>query len=136
MFRLTTTSKSPASRHSSSMSRVFCSGSTIWPLARPRTTASTTRITRESSSPRFAGDAGSSGQPPHPVEAMGGYAAGFVGALGLSHVDVVGFSIGGSSAQALTLRHPALVRRLMLVGTGPRAGEPPTDPKYSQYGTS
>jgi pimeloyl-ACP methyl ester carboxylesterase len=70
------------------------------------------------------------------VEAMGEYAADFVGALGLSHVDVLGFSIGGYIAQALTLRYPALVRRLMLVGTGPRAGEPPNDPKYSQYGTS
>src|ERR1700704_4525951 len=67
---------------------------------------------------------------------MGDYTADFVGALGLSHIDVLGFSIGGYIAQALTLRHPALVKRLMLVGTGPRAGEPPTDPKYSQYGTS
>jgi len=83
-----------------------------------------------------AGVASSSGETPNTVDAMGDYAADFVGALGLSHVDVLGFSIGGYIAQALTLRHPALVKRLMLVGTGPRAGEPPTDPKYSQYGTS
>jgi pimeloyl-ACP methyl ester carboxylesterase len=67
---------------------------------------------------------------------MGEYAADFVGALGLSHVDVLGFSIGGYIAQALTLRHQTLVRRLLLVGTGPRGGEPPNDPKYSQYATS
>src|SRR5438270_11905382 len=54
----TTTSKPAASRRSSSMSRGSCSGSIIWPLARPRTTASTTRITRESCSPRFAGYCG------------------------------------------------------------------------------
>ena len=83
-----------------------------------------------------AGVASSSSETPNAVDAMGDYAADFVGALGLSHVDVLGFSIGGYIAQALTLRHPALVKRLMLVGTGPRAGEPPTDPKYSQYGTS
>jgi len=55
MFRRTTTSRLAASRHSSSMSRAFYSGSIIWPLARPRTTASTTRITKESCSLRFAG---------------------------------------------------------------------------------
>jgi len=42
---------------------------------------------------------------------------------GLSQVDVLGFSIGGYVAQALTLRHPSLVRRLVLVGTKPRAGD-------------
>ncbi len=44
-------------------------------------------------------------------------------ALGISQADVLGFSIGGYIAQTLTLRHPELVRRLVLVGTGPRAGE-------------
>jgi hypothetical protein len=32
------------------------------------------------------------------------------------------------------MRHPDLIRRLILVGTGPRAGEPPQDPGYAQYG--
>src|SRR5207245_4264555 len=46
-----------------------------------------------------AGVASSSGETPNTVDAMGDYAADFVGALGLSHVDVLGFSIGGYIAQ-------------------------------------
>ena len=83
-----------------------------------------------------AGVASTSGETPNSIDAMGEHAAGFVCALGLSHVDVLGFSIGGYTAQALTLRHPSLVRRLMLVGTGPRGSEPSNDPKYPQYATS
>jgi pimeloyl-ACP methyl ester carboxylesterase len=69
------------------------------------------------------GVAGSSGQTPDTVEAQADDAAEFVGALGLTKVDILGFSIGGYVAQALTLRHPELVRRLVLVGTKPRAGD-------------
>src|SRR6202171_6075343 len=47
----------------------------------------------------------------------------FIKALGLSQVDVLGFSLGGLVAQELTLAAPELVRRLVLVGTGPRSGE-------------
>jgi pimeloyl-ACP methyl ester carboxylesterase len=36
---------------------------------------------------------------------------------------VLGFSLGGLVAQELTLVAPKLVRRLVLVGTGPRSGE-------------
>jgi pimeloyl-ACP methyl ester carboxylesterase len=54
------------------------------------------------------------------------------GALKLPELDVLGFSIGGYSAQAFVLRHPHLVRRLMLVGTAPRAQEPRTDPHVDQ----
>jgi pimeloyl-ACP methyl ester carboxylesterase len=83
-----------------------------------------------------AGVAGSSGETPDTVEAMAEHAADFVAALGLSLIDVLGFSIGGYVAQNLTLRHPAIVRRLMLVGTGPRGGEPSQDPKSAEYGAS
>jgi pimeloyl-ACP methyl ester carboxylesterase len=69
------------------------------------------------------GVAGSSGQTPDTVEAQADDADEFVSALGLTKVDVLGFSIGGYVAQALTLRHPELVRRLVLVGTKPRAGD-------------
>jgi pimeloyl-ACP methyl ester carboxylesterase len=81
-----------------------------------------------------AGIASSSGDTPDTIDAMAEHAADFVGALGLSQIDLLGFSIGGYVAQTLTIRHPQLVRRLMLVGTGPRAGEPPQDPKYAEYG--
>jgi pimeloyl-ACP methyl ester carboxylesterase len=54
---------------------------------------------------------------------MGANAINFVKALGLKQVDVLGFSIGGLVAQEITLQAPDLVRRLVLVGTGPRGGE-------------
>jgi pimeloyl-ACP methyl ester carboxylesterase len=75
-----------------------------------------------------AGVASSSGETPNTVDAMADYAAAFVGTLGLRQLDLLGFSLGGYVAQAFTLRHPKLVRRLMLIGTGPRAGEPSRDP--------
>jgi pimeloyl-ACP methyl ester carboxylesterase len=44
----------------------------------------------------------------------------FVGALVLSEVDLLGFSIGGFVAQEIALIRPALVRRLILAATGPK----------------
>src|SRR5215813_4989778 len=70
-----------------------------------------------------AGVAGSSGETPGTVEAMADDARSFVDALGLARFDLLGFSIGGYVAQAFTGRHAGLVRRLLLVGTGPRGGE-------------
>jgi pimeloyl-ACP methyl ester carboxylesterase len=78
------------------------------------------------------GVANSSGETPNTVEAMADHVAAFVGALELSHVDVLGFSIGGYTAISFTLRHPQLVRRLMLVGTAPRGQEPRTDPRVDE----
>ena len=69
------------------------------------------------------GVASSSGQTPDTVEAQADDAAAFIHALGLTRVDILGFSIGGYVAQALTIRHRALVRRLVLAGTKPRAGD-------------
>src|SRR4029077_4804015 len=81
-----------------------------------------------------AGVASSSGETPDTIDAMAEHAADFIRALGLSQIDLLGFSIGGYIAQALTMRHPELIRRLILAGTGPRAGESPQDPKYAEYG--
>jgi pimeloyl-ACP methyl ester carboxylesterase len=83
-----------------------------------------------------AGVAGSSGETPKTIEAMADHAAAFLDALGLSQVDVLGFSIGGYVAQALALHYAALVRRLILVGTGPRGGDASDDPKYLEYARS
>jgi pimeloyl-ACP methyl ester carboxylesterase len=76
-----------------------------------------------------AGVAGSSGETPSTIDAMADHAFDFTEALGLDKVDLLGFSMGGYVAQALALRHPDHVRRLILVGTGPRAGEPAKDPR-------
>jgi pimeloyl-ACP methyl ester carboxylesterase len=70
-----------------------------------------------------AGISTTNGRVPTSAEEMAANAAMFIKALGLSKVDVLGFSLGGMVAQALTLAEPALVRRLVLVGTGPRGGE-------------
>jgi pimeloyl-ACP methyl ester carboxylesterase len=65
----------------------------------------------------------SSGEVPTTFEEMGTNAIAFIRALGLNKVDVLGFSIGGMVAQEITLQAPELVRKLILVGTGPRGGE-------------
>src|SRR5882724_5854814 len=70
-----------------------------------------------------AGVSRSSGDVPGNFTEMGANAIAFIKALGLNRVDVLGFSIGGLVAQEITLQAPDLVRRLVLVGTGPRSGE-------------
>ena len=70
-----------------------------------------------------AGISSTSGEVPASVEEVAVNAAAFIGALGLAKVDVLGFSLGGLVAQALTVAERGLVRRLVLVGTGPRGGE-------------
>ena len=70
-----------------------------------------------------AGISSSSGEVPATFEEMGANAIAFIRALSLKKVDVLGFSMGGLVAQEITLQAPELVRRLILVGTGPRGGE-------------
>jgi pimeloyl-ACP methyl ester carboxylesterase len=70
-----------------------------------------------------AGVSSSSGEVPTTVEEMAANATAFIKALGLTKADVLGFSIGGFVAQEIALQAPDLVRRLVLVGTGPRGGE-------------
>src|ERR1700732_866313 len=70
-----------------------------------------------------AGVSSSSGEVPTTFEQMGANAIAFSRALGLNKMDVLGFSIGGMVAQEITLQAPDLVRKLILVGTGPRGGE-------------
>jgi pimeloyl-ACP methyl ester carboxylesterase len=70
-----------------------------------------------------AGVASSTGTVPDSIEAMARDAITFIDALGLNTIDVVGHSMGGLVAQEVALARPDLVRRLVLVGTGPRGGE-------------
>ncbi len=70
-----------------------------------------------------AGVSSSSGEVPTSFEQMAANAVSFIKALGLPKVDVLGFSIGGFVAQEIALQAPDLVRRLLLVGTGPRGGQ-------------
>ena len=70
-----------------------------------------------------AGVSSSGGTVPTSIEEMATNAGAFIKALGVSTADVLGFSMGGFIAQTLALAEPDLVRRLVLVGTGPRGGE-------------
>src|SRR5438093_9357439 len=70
-----------------------------------------------------AGVSSSSGEVPTTFEQMGANAVAFTRALGLNKADVLGFSIGGMVAQEIALQAPDLVRKLILVGTGPRGGQ-------------
>ena len=62
----------------------------------------------------------STGEVPDTIEAMADDAYAFIKALGFDQIDVFSFSLGGMVAQALVLKHPELVRKLVLTGTGPR----------------
>lgn len=75
------------------------------------------------------GIAASSGTPRNRMEDMADDIAAVIRALGLKQVDLLGFSIGGFQAQEVTLRHPDLIRKLVLLGAGPRGGDPTMDPK-------
>ena len=74
------------------------------------------------------GVASSSGTPRNRIEDMADDLAEVIEAMGLSEVDVLGFSLGGYVAQDVARRHSDLVRKLVLLGTGPRGGDPTMDP--------
>jgi pimeloyl-ACP methyl ester carboxylesterase len=65
----------------------------------------------------------STGEAPETVAEMARDAVTLIDTLGLEHVDLYGFSMGGYVAQQIVVERPELVRRLILVGTGPRGGE-------------
>ena len=64
----------------------------------------------------------STGNVPKTVAGMADHALQFLDALGLSQVDVLGFSLGGMLAQMMVLERPRLFRRIILSGTGPEGG--------------
>ncbi|TCN32733.1 pimeloyl-ACP methyl ester carboxylesterase [Kribbella orskensis] len=65
----------------------------------------------------------STGRVPDSVEAMADDAYTFITALGFDKIDIFSFSLGGFVAQALVVKHPELVRKLVLTGTGPKGGK-------------
>jgi pimeloyl-ACP methyl ester carboxylesterase len=68
------------------------------------------------------GVSSTSGEQPETVDEMATHAIAFIRALGLEKVDVLGYSLGGFVAQEIAVQAPSLVRKLILVGTGPRGG--------------
>ena len=69
-----------------------------------------------------AGVGRSTGTAPSTIDGMAADALRFIDGLGLTAVDLLGHSMGGETAQLIALNRPDLVRRLVLVGTGPRGG--------------
>jgi len=65
----------------------------------------------------------SKGSTPTSVAAMARDAVSFIRALGLTKVDLVGFSLGGFVSQVIAQDEPQLVRKVVLAGTGPAGGE-------------
>ena len=70
-----------------------------------------------------AGVGRSTGQTPDNIATMARDAVDFIGLLGLTEVDLLGFSLGGCIAQQIAAEHERLVRKLILVGTAPKGGE-------------
>ena len=70
-----------------------------------------------------AGIGASEGKAPESVSAMARYAEGFLDALHLNMVDILGFSLGGAVVQQVLADRPELVRKAILAGTGPQGAE-------------
>jgi pimeloyl-ACP methyl ester carboxylesterase len=74
----------------------------------------------------------STGTPRDSVEGFTDGAIEFIEALGLSQVDLLGWTLGGIVSQYVTRRRPGLVRRLILAASnldGRVPGAPAPDPK-------
>jgi pimeloyl-ACP methyl ester carboxylesterase len=65
----------------------------------------------------------STGKVPSTIEEAADDAYTFIKALGFDKIDVFSFSMGGMIAQDLVLKHPDVVRKLVLTGSGPRGGK-------------
>ena len=70
-----------------------------------------------------AGIGSSGSETPSTVLEMTRHVLAFCRALGLKEIDAVGFSLGGMIVQQLAHNYPKLLRRIILLGTGPRGGE-------------
>jgi pimeloyl-ACP methyl ester carboxylesterase len=68
----------------------------------------------------YPGVGSSTGEPIGSIGETARQMIAFIDALGLSEVDLLGFSIGGFVAQEITLVRPTMVRRLVLAATGPK----------------
>src|SRR5262245_18757487 len=61
----------------------------------------------------------SSGAPPTSVDGLAAGLLEFVDALGLTQIDLLGWSMGGLVVQAAALQRLTAVRRLIVAGSGP-----------------
>ncbi|MEJ8818377.1 alpha/beta fold hydrolase [Lacibacter sp. H407] len=75
----------------------------------------------------YRGVGATSGEQGTSIADMAKDAIAFIDSLGYKQVDIVAFSMGGFITQELLLIEPALVRKIILAGTGPRGGEGVSD---------
>lgn len=68
----------------------------------------------------------STGQPRDSIPGFAEGATEFIEALGLTQVDLLGWSLGGMVAQRATLQRPDLVRKLVVAGSTPGGSVPGT----------
>src|SRR5690349_21544287 len=68
----------------------------------------------------YAGVGASGGQPSGSISVMARQMIAFIAGLGLDPIDLLGFSVGGFTAQEIALVRPDLIRRLVLAATGPK----------------
>jgi pimeloyl-ACP methyl ester carboxylesterase len=71
----------------------------------------------------YAGVGRSGGKVASTISAMARQVAAFLKSLGVTKLDVLGFSLGGMVAQQVAQDNPSIFRRMILVGTAPRGGE-------------
>jgi pimeloyl-ACP methyl ester carboxylesterase len=70
-----------------------------------------------------SGVGSSSGKVPQSIEEMAEDAATFISNFSKQPVDVIGLSMGGMVTQELAVRHPEILNKIVLVGTGPKGGK-------------
>jgi pimeloyl-ACP methyl ester carboxylesterase len=71
----------------------------------------------------YRGVGATTGEQGTSIADMAKDAVAFIHALGYKQVDIMAFSMGGFITQELLLQEPALARRIILAGTGPRGGK-------------
>lgn len=76
----------------------------------------------------------SSGQPKDSVEGLAEGAIEFIEALGLNQVDLLGWSLGGMTAQHVALQRAELVRRVVVAGSTPGGQIPGAPPPSEKAG--
>ena len=109
-------------RRAAFLSSSSCTSPRRWTTGTP---ASSTPIAKNRHVITFdqRGVGASTGKVPGTIEEAADHAYEFITALGFDKIDVFSFSMGGMIAQDLIVKHPDLVRRLVLTGTGPRGGK-------------
>ncbi|WP_069767786.1 alpha/beta fold hydrolase [Streptomyces sp. LUP30] len=80
----------------------------------------------------YLGTGYTTGTPADSVEGLADGTVEFIEALGLTQVDLLGWTLGGTVAQHIARRRPDLVRRLVVAAAGPGGtvpGAPDPNPK-------